>query len=161
MRGSGKLRGMDTQEMGRPLREVFATVPDPRSRHGQRHPVAAMLAQATAAMLEGANSLAAIHHWGRAQPAAVVRALGYTRERTPSLGTLHTVFARLDAAAVEAALGRWAQQSLGRADRAIAIDGKAVRGTFGADRPGLLLIAAYTHEAGLGLAQAGGAAGRP
>jgi len=109
-------------------------------------------------MLEGANSLAAIHQWGREQSPSVVRALGYTRERTPSIGTLHAVFARLDAAAVDAALCRWACGLVGPDDRAIAIDGKAVRGTFGEDRPGLLLIAASTHAAGLVLAQAGGAA---
>lgn len=158
MVSGGKLGRMDVQEMGRRLRAAFTEVPDPRSRHGQRHPLAAVLAQATAAMLEGANSLAAIHQWGREQSPSVVRALGYTRERTPSIGTLHAVFARLDAAAVDAALCRWACGLVGPDDRAIAIDGKAVRGTFGEDRPGLLLIAASTHAAGLVLAQAGGAA---
>jgi hypothetical protein len=106
-------------------------------------------------MLSGARSLYAIWQWGRLQPPEVVRALGFTRERTPSVATLHLVFKALDAAAFEAALAGWARANLGDARR-IALDGKALRGIHGEELPGVRLVAAYADEAGLVLAQSGG-----
>ena len=71
---------------------------------GRRHPLPAILTLAVCAMLSGARSLYAIHQWGRQQDAATVQAMGFTRPRTPAVGSLHTVFRRLDAAAFETAL---------------------------------------------------------
>ena len=149
---------MDRDELGRSLLAAFATVPDPRLARGRRHPLPAVLALATAAMLCGARSLYAIAQWGRLQPPAVVQALGFTRARTPAVSTLHQVFSALDAAAFEAALATWAQTYCGDRQEAIAIDGKALRGIHGEALPGVDLVAAYAREAGLVLAQAGGAA---
>jgi DDE_Tnp_1-associated len=149
---------MDTQEMGRSLREAYRWVPDPRSTQGRRHPLPAILALATAAMLEGAQSLAAIHQWGRMQSPAVIRALGFTREQTPSISTLHAVLARLDAAVLEEVLAVWVQTAVGEEVEAIAVDGKALRGSHGRSPTGVTvdLVAAYAHGAGQVLAQAGG-----
>jgi hypothetical protein len=146
---------MDQETIGRGLLEAFARVPDPRRRRGRRHPLPAILALSAAAMLSGARSLYAIWQWGRLQPPEVVRALGFTRERTPSVATLHLVFKALDAAAFEAALAGWARANLGDARR-IALDGKALRGIHGEELPGVRLVAAYADEAGLVLAQSGG-----
>src|SRR3982750_2019170 len=98
---------------GGSLLEAFRAVPDPRAARGRRHPLPALLALSTAAMLSGARSLYAIAQWGRLQPPAVVEALGFTRERTPCVATLHLAFKALDARAFEAALARWAQGQLG------------------------------------------------
>lgn len=144
--------------MGRGLLAAFAAVPDPRSRHGRRHPLPAILALATAAMLSGARSVYAIAQWGRAQPPAAVAALGFTRERTPAVSTLHLVLRALDPTAFEGALGRWARANLG-AEEAIALDGKGLRGIHGEELPGVRLVAAYADGAGLVLAQSGGRAG--
>jgi hypothetical protein len=58
--------------------------------------------------------------------------------------------------AQEAALGSWfAQQGLAPGE-GIAIDGKALRGIHGEELPGVHLVAAYAHQAGVVLAQAGG-----
>jgi hypothetical protein len=149
---------MDQDAMGRSLLAAFATVPDPRLPRGRRHPLPAILALSTAAMLCGARSLYAIAQWGRLQPPAVVRALGFTRERTPAVSTLHEVFSALDADAFEVALSTWAQAYLGDRREAIALDGKALRGIHGEALPGVDLVAAYATEAGLVLAQAGGPA---
>jgi hypothetical protein len=118
-----------------------------------------MLALATAAMLEGARSIDAIAQWGRLQPPAVVRALGFTRDRSPCGSTFHLVFKALDVVAFEAALAAWAQRTLGERGAAIAIDGKGLRGIHGEEVPGVRLVAAYCDEAGLVLAQAGGRSG--
>lgn len=146
---------MDANALGRTLLDAFARLPDPRSSHGRRHPLPAILALAAAAMLAGARSLYAIAQWGRLQPPEVVKALGFTRERTPAVSTLHLVFRDLDAAAFEAALSAWAQANLGE-EAAIALDGKSLRGIHGEELPGVRLVAAYSDEAGLALAQSGG-----
>jgi DDE_Tnp_1-associated len=147
---------MDREAFGRSLLAAFATVPDPRQRRGRRHPLPAILALSAAAMLSGARSLYAIWQWGRLQRPEVVRALGFTRERTPTVATLHLVFKALDAAAFEAALAGWAGATLGDQARRIAVDGKALRGIHGEELPGVRLVAAYADEAGLVLAQSGG-----
>lgn len=147
---------MDREVLGRSLLAAFATVPDPRLPRGRRHPLPAVLALATAAMLCGARSLYAIAQWGRLQPPAVVQALGFTREQTPAVSTLHEVFSQLDGMAFEAALRTWAQGTFGDRREAIAIDGKALRGIHGEALPGVDLVAAYAPEAGLVLAQSGG-----
>ena len=147
---------MDQETIGRSLLEAFATVPDPRRRRGRRHPLPAILALSTAAMLSGARSLYAIAQWGRLQRPAVLRALGFTRERAPWVATLHLAFKALDAAAFEAALAGWAVAHLGDRGRRVAVDGKALRGIHGEEVPGVRLVAAYADEAGLVLAQAGG-----
>src|SRR5918999_2760557 len=104
---------MDEQTIGRSLLAAFATVPDPRKPRGRRHPLPALLALSTVAMLSGARSLYAIAQWGRLQRSAVVEALGFTRERTPCVATPHLAFKALDAGAFEAALAGWAQGQVG------------------------------------------------
>jgi len=147
---------MEREEIGRSLLAAFATVPDPRKRRGRRHPLPAILALATAAMLSNAHSLYAIWQWGREQEPALVAALGFTRAKTPAVSTLHEVFSQLDVVAFEAAVQGWAQGQLGDRREAIAIDGKGLRGIHGEELPGVRLVAAYSDTAGLVLAQAGG-----
>lgn len=141
--------------MGSLLRHL-AAVADRRSRKGQRHPLPAILALAVAAMLSGARSLYAIWQWGRLQKPEVVHALGFSRDRTPAVSTLHLVFSQLDVGAFEAALKDWGREEFGDGKEAIAIDGKGLRGIHGEQLPGVRLVAAYCGEAGLLLAQEGG-----
>jgi DDE_Tnp_1-associated len=156
---------MTQEEIGRSLLEAFAQVPDRRSVHGRRHPLPAILALSTAAMVSGARSLYAIAQWGRAQRPEVVRALGFTRARTPAVATLHYTFKALDVDAFEAALQRWARRvGAGAATRSqprpvlapLALDGKGLRGIHGEEVPGVRLVALYDVQAGLVLAHKGG-----
>src|SRR5262249_8411326 len=149
---------MHTEELGPSLLRALAAVPDPRSRHGRRHPLPAVLALATVAMLSGARSLYAIAQWGREQPEAVVQTLGFTRQHTPGGATPHRGFKALDVGRFEAVLGPWAPAALGGRGEAIAIDGKALRGIHGEQLPGVRLVAAYDVQTGLVLAQGGGEA---
>jgi hypothetical protein len=110
-------------------------------------------------MLANATSLAAIVQWGHLQEPAVVHALGFPRERTPAIGTLHNLLSRLDAVAVEAALAAWLQTWFSQPGQAIALDGKALRGSHqGATPDGgwIDVIAAFAHTAGHVLVQSGG-----
>jgi hypothetical protein len=144
------------------LFETLAQVTDVRDARGRRHPLGAMLRQAALAVLCGARGPTAIAQWGRAQPAAVVRALGYTRDVSPAPSTFHEVFSTLDIDALERHLGAWAESHLGP-QAALAIDGKVLRGTRGTNQRALCLVSIYATDAGLVLAQKGGtdhAAGR-
>ncbi len=148
--------------MGRTLLAAFEEVTDPRAARGLRHPLPAVLTLMTVAMLSGARSLYAIAQWGRLQGPAVVAAMGFTRATTPAVSTLHGVSRRIDPVRLEAALSGWAQRWHEPGD-AIALDGKALRGSHarGAPPSGWVdAVAAYAQEAGLVLAQAGGQRGQ-
>lgn len=147
---------MQPEELGPSLLAAFARVPDVRSRHGRRYALPALLTLATAAMLCGARSLYAMAQWGRLQPDAVRRALGFTSPHMPGVTTLHYVFKRLEVAAFETALQTWAAQTLDAATQQLVLDGKALRGIHGEELPGVRLVALYAPEAGHVLAQAGG-----
>ena len=135
------------------LYEVFAALPDPRSPLGRRHPLSAILCQATVAMLGGARSLEAIAQFGRDRGSRFARALGYTRNEMPCKATFHNVFKVLDAEVFEQALGRWLRGRRRAGWRRIAIDGKALRGVQGDQLPGVHLLAAFDHEAKAAIAQ--------
>lgn len=143
-----------------PLLPFLRTVPDPRQASGRRHPLAAILALSCAAMLAGCDSLLAIAEWGRDPHAGapLARRLGFTRERTPCVATLHRVFRRLDVAAFERAVGAWAaatSAAFPQADAlaAVAIDGKTLRGSRQPAVPAVQLLGALGHELSLVLAQ--------
>jgi len=137
----------------RSLLEVLASLPDPRSAHGRRHPLEAILGLAVCAMLCGARSLYAISQWGRDQGNKVSCALGFTRERTPCVSTLHQVFSRLDRERFESVLGGWLQGRGLKVGEAVAIDGKSLRGIHGEELPGVHLVAAYAHGTGIVVGQ--------
>lgn len=118
---------MSREEIGRSLVEVFATVPAPRSRHGRRYPLAAILALATVVMLCGARSLYAIWQWGRLQQPATLAVLGFKRAKAPAVSTLHQVFKGLDVTAFATAFAAWGQENLGADAEIIASAGTAPR----------------------------------
>ena len=150
-----------------PLVPYLQAVPDPRQASGRRHPLAAILALACAAMLAGCDSLLAIAEWGRDPHAGapLAQRLGFTHERTPCVATLHRVFKRLDVAAFERAVGSWtvaASTALSAADGpvAVAIDGKVLRGSRQPTVPAVHLLGAFGQELGVVLAQTPVAPGR-
>jgi len=145
---------------GASLLDFLATVPDPRSRRGRRHPLAAVLALACCAILCGAKGYAAIGQWARDVDMTLMHRLGFTR-RPPKSGGIRKVLLALDRAAFEAALTRWAEAVLGRPldveatpPRAFALDGKTARGSFEGLEKAVHLLSLLAHESGLTLAQA-------
>jgi DDE_Tnp_1-associated/Transposase DDE domain len=133
------------------LIEVLAEVPDPRSRHGRRHPLPAILALVVLAMLRGCKGPIAIAQFGRDYGTPLAHALGFTRAPTPAASCLSRLLARLDAVAFEAALSRWirsrtpaAMQEDGENDKEpVSLDGKTLRGSRDGAVPGQHLVAAY------------------
>jgi hypothetical protein len=61
------------------LVEELATVPDPRSPKGRRHPLTAILSLTVVATLAGCKGLEAIAQFGRDHGKALAHALGFTR----------------------------------------------------------------------------------
>ena len=136
------------------LFDELATVPDPRSRHGQRHPLSAILGMVALAMLMGRTSLAGIARFGRQHGSALAAALGFTRDNTPSLSTLSRTLAALDAGALETVLARWIAARLDPADAEhLSLDGKTLRGSRDGEVPGVHLVAAFAPHARAVLAQ--------
>ena len=136
------------------LFDCFSSLPDPRSPLGKRHPLEAILTLCAVAMLCGSRSLYAIAQFGRDRGKGFAAALGFTRQTTPCCTTLHNLFIALDTAAFEDALARWSGAAAEtRGWSTVSLDGKTLRGATGVQLPGVHLLAAYAHEAGLVLRQ--------
>ena len=141
------------------LLAFLATVPDPRSRHGQRHPLSAILALVCCAIMCGAKSYAAIGQWAQDQDITLMHRLGFTR-RPPKSGGIRKILIALDRGAFEHALTRWAEALLSRPiaaeaslPQAYALDGKSARGSFDGLQKAVHLLSLLAHESGLTLAQ--------
>ena len=147
---------MNGEQLGPSLFAAFAEVPDSRTWAGRRHPLPAILAQATLATLAGATNQRSIWQWGRAQSPAVVRALGFRRDQTPSASTLWEVFGRIDVAAYEAIVDAWMLDHADELGETIALDGKAQKGRH--DGQTAHFVAAFAPAPGLVLGHSGGPA---
>jgi predicted transposase YbfD/YdcC len=132
----------------RDLLGYLAQITDPRQRRGRRHPLGVVLAVAVAAVLAGAQSLAAIGEWAADAPGPVLAALGVRRDplrrvwRPPGEATVRRLLARVDPDALDQVIGRWLteQQPPSPTTRpppptrvawrqAVAVDGKTLRGS--------------------------------
>ena len=136
------------------LLERLATLPDPRSKQGQRYPLSAVLGLAVLAMLAGMTSLEAIAQFGRLWGPRLAPLLGFKSGKTPSKATLSRAFRAAGAQAVEAALAAWVR---GRCPddrwRHLTLDGKALRGSKDGEAPGVHLLTAYAPEVAAVLGQ--------
>jgi DDE_Tnp_1-associated len=138
------------------LLEDLATIADPRKRRGRRHTLATVLAVAVAAVLAGARSLVAIGEWAADAPQPVLAALGVRRDplrrvwRPPGEATVRRVLARVDPDALDLVIGRWlADQQPPQPQpawrRAVAVDGKTLRGSGHHGHAQVHLLAAMDH----------------
>jgi hypothetical protein len=139
------------------LLDALAELPDPRSRHGRRHPLRAILSLTVLAMLRGCKGPTAIAQFGRDHGVELAHALGFLRGKTPAPSCFCELFSRLDAPAFEAALSRWVASRMppaGEADQQpVSLDGKTLRGSRDGAAPGQHLVAAYAHQHQAVLAQ--------
>ena len=141
------------------LVEVLADVPDFRQSRGRRHPLAAILSLAVAAMLCGYKSYSAMAEWGRNYGQDFAKALGFTHRKTPCAATLHNIFRSLDRQLFESRLGRWAEAVMADSHtevdelEVIDFDGKTLRGTRKQGAPAAHLLSAVGQRLGLTVAQ--------
>jgi DDE_Tnp_1-associated len=141
------------------LLSFLAAVPDPRSRHGRRHPLSAILAIVCCAIMCGARSYAAVAQWARDQDIELMHQLGLTR-KPPKSGGIRKVLIALDLKVFEEVLTRWAESLLGQPTstdhlppEAFALDGKSARGSFDGLEKAVHLLSLLAHKSGLTLAQ--------
>lgn len=140
------------------LAATLATIPDFRAARGKRHGLLPLLLLGCVAMLCGARGQSAIAAWGRDYGQPWLRRLGFTRAYGPSQPTLHRVFAGVAYAAVEAALGAWAERVMAQLAapglEGVALDGKTLRGSRKRGAADTHLLAALSHRLGVVLGQA-------
>jgi predicted transposase YbfD/YdcC len=150
------------------LLEVLESVPDPRKKRGVRHRFAAILFVSVCAVVSGARSFAAIAEWAADAVHDVVddtlRRVGIGAPNASTVRRALSAFTgdgfdtaiggflagRLAAARVKTARGR-AGVRVRR--RAIAVDGKALRGSRVGDGRARMLMACLEHSAGVTLGQ--------
>jgi predicted transposase YbfD/YdcC len=152
----------------RGLLDYLAQLPDPRHRRGRRHALATVLAVAVAAVLAGARSLAAIGEWASDAPGQVLAAFGVRRDpwtgvwQPPGEATVRRVLARVDPDALDRVIGAWLADQRPPPSpvppdrsprRAVAVDGKTLRGSGHHGHGQVHLLAAMDHATGAVLAQ--------
>jgi predicted transposase YbfD/YdcC len=154
------------------LLEYLERVPDPRDPRGVRHTLTSLLVAAVAAVLAGARSFTAIGEWVADAPPQVLACLGVRHDplarrfEPPDEATIRRVLETVDASALDTAVGAWLGARLRAAEqghdhglrqrRALAVDGKAVRGTRNSSSDGqaVHLLGVIDQQAGAVLAQA-------
>jgi predicted transposase YbfD/YdcC len=147
------------------LLAYLATIHDPRRASGRRHPLATILAIAAAAVVAGAQSVTAIAEWATDTPQPVRAALGARRDGpsrwvVPAEATIRRALARVDPTALAAVLGTWladrdhpGHPAQRYRRRAVAVDGKTLRGAKRDDGRQVHLLAAMDHATRAVLAQ--------
>jgi len=143
------------------LLEHLARVPDPRKRRGVRHSLSSVLAAAIAAVLAGAQSFTAIGEWINDAPPPVLACLGIRRDpltrrfEPPGEATIRRVLESVDASVLDKEVGAWLRARVQAAwpepgrRTALAVDGKALRGTrhASADGQAVHLLAVLDQQA--------------
>lgn len=143
------------------LYEALGALVDPRKARGCRYrQIAGLLTLGAAAVLAGRRTYAAIAQWVDDVPQDLLKALGCIRGKDgryvrPSEPTIRRAISGVDGAEVDRIVGIWlATQGVSTKGNAIAIDGKTLRGSHGADRQSRVhLVAALTHREGAVIAQ--------
>jgi predicted transposase YbfD/YdcC len=154
--------GADDGDGGRPvrMRDVYASIADPRDRRGRRHSLASILLLVQCAVVAGATTWAAIVEWVQAAPQQVLadcevrfdRRQG--RYRAPHPGTISDLLGRLDAGQIDLAYAQHRAAQLAHLhDRdkqsrelsGLAVDGKTSRGSAHRGSGALHRLGAFTH----------------
>jgi predicted transposase YbfD/YdcC len=142
------------------LLDVLAGVTDPRARRGVRHQLVTILAVSICAVTAGARSLVAIAEWAADLPTEIAEALALGT-RPPCESTIRRVLGRVDGDGLDMVLSTWidGRRPADQTRRAIAVDGKTVRGartpssTGGLDGPARHLLAVIDHDTRVVLGQ--------
>jgi hypothetical protein len=138
------------------LLELLAQIPDPRGRHGRRHPSAAMLTTIVCAILTGSRGYRAIAHWARNQNATVWQWLGFHR-KPPCANSFRNLLMALKPEILEAILRQWmaavVQLPASDTQQSVAMDGKTLRNTLAAHERNVHLLSLLDQATGGVLSQ--------
>jgi predicted transposase YbfD/YdcC len=132
------------------LPDLFAVLPDPRSRHGQRYPLPFLLTCLAAALLCNCNSMDAVGQWCHDHRALLEQVFGPRRFLTPSGSLFRRLLPRLSVGPIEGVISAWIIGTRPQPDtEPVALDGKTLRraGDVTEAKPHLLSLATQTsHE---------------
>jgi hypothetical protein len=128
------------------LLDLLKTLVDPRKPRGVRHPVMTVVAIALCAALSGARSFCAIAEWAQGLSHDALRQLGSKRRTPPSEPTIRRVLQRLDADRLDVQIGQWLVRHYPLAGRAVAVDGKTLRGGHDSGQAPPHLLSAILHQ---------------
>lgn len=136
---------------------ALTAITDPRCRRGVRHQLVLVLGIAVSAVLAGARSYVAIAEWAHDLPVSVRRGLGIERN-PPSESAIRRVLQAIDPHLLDRTVGGWlagreAPAVCSQRWRAVAVDGKTVRGARTAGGRAVHLLAALEHADGVVLGQ--------
>jgi predicted transposase YbfD/YdcC len=138
------------------LPAALAELPDPRARRGIRHRLPVVVTAAVCAVVAGYRSYAAIAEWVADAPDPTALALGIAPDRRPSEAMIRRLLQAMDPQLLTTAIGVWlaaratAGTSSGR--RAIAVDGKSLRGSRTLDTAARHVMAACEQASSVVLA---------
>ncbi|WP_406177340.1 ISAs1 family transposase [Streptomyces sp. NBC_00996] len=154
------------------LRPCFDSVPDPRARRGRWYSLTAILLVCACAVVSGARSIDELAEWGQRASNALLAVIGIRRHllrwrRTPAPATIGRVLGAVDGDALDRAVGAYLADrhraatepaqapspSASGLSRAIAVDGKALKGPARLTATRRHLLSAVTHGTVVTLAQ--------
>lgn len=133
------------------LIEVLRAITDPRKPKGVRHPIASVLGLAVMAALSGMRSYEAIAEWAQDVPKELLKRLKCWCHRAPSEPTFRRVLQSVNADEIDEKVGRWLMGLT--LPKAVALDGKTLRGSRDGERSACHLLSAITHDSGVVVAQ--------
>ncbi len=140
----------------RPFISIFESVPDHRQAKGRRHPLVAVLAIVTLALINQQNSIPQIAAWAQGLSPAARKRLPLRHNRLPSESTIRRVLQDLDVDTLRREAQKWVEEMLAAfyptADwSGLALDAKTLRGSGGDKNhpPALRLLGAFVHELGV------------
>jgi predicted transposase YbfD/YdcC len=153
----GPMIDLDTINFASLRSHLEIQLADWRKPRGVRYNHAALFTIATAAVLSGARSVVAIGEFAKDQSQTALGRLGARCKDgvyiAPHADTFRRALANVDVEALDRVIGDWLGTHLPRGLRAVAFDGKTVRGAYGSDGTQLHLLSAMVHAEGAVLAQ--------
>jgi predicted transposase YbfD/YdcC len=141
------------------LLEVLEQVPDPRKKRGVRHRFGAILFISICAVVSGSKSFAAIAEWAADTANDTLTGMGIA---VPNASTIRRALSAFTGDGFDTLIGGWlggridaarARQGTKVRRRAIAVDGKALRGSRNGDERARMVMAALDHDAAVTLGQ--------
>jgi hypothetical protein len=128
------------------LMPLLYNIADPRKRRGVRHSVATVVAIAICAALSGARGFCAIAEWAQSLSLEALRLMGSKRLQPPSEPTIRRILQQIDPDKFDAQIGEWILDKIPLAGKAIAVDGKTLRGAHDAGQRPPHLLSVILHQ---------------
>ncbi len=131
------------------LMDEIRQVRDPRKPRGVRHVLEVVLGIAVCAVLCGARSYRALGDWAAALRKEDLKRIGSRRKQPPSESTIRRVLQALEAKRFDARIGQWLVGRQLLAGKAVAMDGKTLRGSRDGGQSSVHLLSAVIHKEGI------------